>query len=96
VGVVPILVVISITVAGGFLLAFLWATRNGQYDDLDTPSIRMLREDVKREDVKREDVKREDVKREDVKREDVKKQKPCDTVQTLREEFENKSSETLK
>lgn len=28
-----------------FLIAFLWASRSGQFDDLDTPSQRMLYED---------------------------------------------------
>lgn len=28
-----------------FLLAFLWASKRGQYDDLDTPSIRMLHDE---------------------------------------------------
>lgn len=28
-----------------FLGAFLWATRKGQFEDLDTPSIRMLHEE---------------------------------------------------
>lgn len=27
------------------VVAFLWATRRGQYDDLDTPAIRMLHDD---------------------------------------------------
>jgi cbb3-type cytochrome oxidase maturation protein len=29
-------------VAAGFLLAFLWAVRSGQYDDDVSPSIRIL------------------------------------------------------
>ena len=33
---------VSITVAGLFLGAFLWAVRSGQYDDDYTPAIRML------------------------------------------------------
>ncbi|MFN8245968.1 MAG: cbb3-type cytochrome oxidase assembly protein CcoS [Ferruginibacter sp.] len=37
-----ILIGISILVAGGFLLAFLWSVGNGQYDDDYTPSVRML------------------------------------------------------
>lgn len=37
-----ILVGISLTVAAGFLLAFLWAVRKGQFDDDYTPSVRML------------------------------------------------------
>ena len=32
----------SILVAVGFLMAFLWSVKNGQYDDNYTPSIRML------------------------------------------------------
>ena len=32
----------SILIAGGFLAAFIWSVRNGQYDDDYTPSIRML------------------------------------------------------
>ncbi|HSA56713.1 MAG TPA: cbb3-type cytochrome oxidase assembly protein CcoS [Gemmatimonadaceae bacterium] len=28
------------------VLAFLWATRRGQYDDLDTPAIRVLHDDA--------------------------------------------------
>lgn len=44
-GVIAILVICSITVAGGFLVAFLWAARNGQYDDVHTPAIRVLFED---------------------------------------------------
>jgi len=35
----------SITVAAGFLIAYLWAVRDGQYDDTYTPSVRMLFDD---------------------------------------------------
>ena len=34
-------------VALGFLGAFLWASRSGQYDDDYTPAVRMLFEDGK-------------------------------------------------
>ena len=37
-----ILIAISLVVAIGFLAAFIWAVRNGQYDDDYTPSVRML------------------------------------------------------
>ncbi len=37
-----ILIAISIAVAAGFLAAFLWAVRSGQYDDDYTPAVRML------------------------------------------------------
>jgi cbb3-type cytochrome oxidase maturation protein len=33
----------------GFLGAFLWAIKNGQYEDDYTPSVRMLFEDSKKE-----------------------------------------------
>ena len=41
-----ILVLISLFVAVGFLAAFLWAVRSGQYDDRYTPSVRMLMDDI--------------------------------------------------
>jgi cbb3-type cytochrome oxidase maturation protein len=43
--VIIILIACSILIAGGFLLAFLWSVRNGQYDDDYTPSVRMLFDD---------------------------------------------------
>ena len=30
------------TVASGFLAAFVWAVRSGQFDDMATPAIRVL------------------------------------------------------
>lgn len=36
------LILVSLTVALGFLFAFLFAARNGQFDDDNTPAIRML------------------------------------------------------
>jgi cbb3-type cytochrome oxidase maturation protein len=40
-----ILIFFSIMVAGGFLAAFIWSVRSGQYDDDYTPSVRMLFDD---------------------------------------------------
>jgi cbb3-type cytochrome oxidase maturation protein len=40
--VIVVLIGFSIVVAAGFLLAFLWAVRSGQYDDDVSPSIRIL------------------------------------------------------
>jgi cbb3-type cytochrome oxidase maturation protein len=37
-----ILVGASITIAIGFLIAFIWSVKNGQYEDDYTPSVRML------------------------------------------------------
>jgi cbb3-type cytochrome oxidase maturation protein len=39
----------SLIVALGFLIAFIWALRNGQYEDKYTPAIRMLFDDDKME-----------------------------------------------
>jgi cbb3-type cytochrome oxidase maturation protein len=43
--VIAVMIGASLVLAGGFLLAFLWAVRSGQYDDKMTPSIRMLFDD---------------------------------------------------
>jgi cbb3-type cytochrome oxidase maturation protein len=37
-----ILIGVSLVVAIGFLCAFLWAMRKGQYEDDYTPSVRIL------------------------------------------------------
>ncbi len=39
------LILLSLTVAVGFLFAFMWATHAGQFDDDYTPSVRMLFDD---------------------------------------------------
>jgi cbb3-type cytochrome oxidase maturation protein len=46
-GVITILLIASICVAACFLIAFLWAARSGQYDDIHTPAMRMLFDDKK-------------------------------------------------
>ena len=45
--VIIILIVISVLVAGGFLTAFFWAVKSGQYDDTFSPSVRMLFDEKK-------------------------------------------------
>ena len=40
-----ILLAISLLVAGAFLGAFIWASRTGQFDDTQTPSLRVLGDD---------------------------------------------------
>lgn len=37
-----ILILVSLVVALGFLAAYIWAVRGGQYDDTTTPSMRIL------------------------------------------------------
>lgn len=39
------LILVSLLLAAGFLLAYLRAARNGQFDDEYTPAIRMLFDD---------------------------------------------------
>jgi cbb3-type cytochrome oxidase maturation protein len=43
--VIFVLVLFSLLVAAGFLIAFLWAVKSGQYNDKYTPSVRMLFEE---------------------------------------------------
>lgn len=47
VSVMFILILASLTVALGFLIAFLWAVKSGQFEDKYTPKIRILWEDNK-------------------------------------------------
>lgn len=44
-----ILIIVSLTVAIGFLVAFVWSVKAGQYDDDYTPSVRMLFDDKPKE-----------------------------------------------
>ena len=46
------LILVSLIVAVGFLIAFLLAARNGQFDDDHTPAIRMLFDDAVTSDKK--------------------------------------------
>jgi len=43
--IIYVLIILSLVVAVGFLSALFWAIRTGQFDDIHTPSIRMLFED---------------------------------------------------
>lgn len=40
-----ILIAASITLAIGFLIAFIWSVKDGQYEDDYTPSVRILFDD---------------------------------------------------
>lgn len=40
--VLVLLIAFSLILALGFLAAFIWATRSGQFDDDQTPAIRIL------------------------------------------------------
>ncbi|WP_235293942.1 cbb3-type cytochrome oxidase assembly protein CcoS [Portibacter lacus] len=43
--IILLLIGVSLVLALGFLFAFFWAVKDGQYDDDHTPSMRMLFED---------------------------------------------------
>ncbi len=36
---------LTLMLVAGFVLAFIWATNDGQYDDLDSPPLRILHDD---------------------------------------------------
>lgn len=55
--VIFVLIGIGIVVAGGFLAAFIWAVKSGQYDDDYTPSVRMLFDSKKSKSIDSQDNK---------------------------------------
>lgn len=42
-----LLILVSLAVAIGFLISFIWSVKNGQYEDDYTPAVRMLFDDKK-------------------------------------------------
>ena len=42
-----ILIPLALLILGGAVWAFFWAVGNGQFDDLDTPAMRILMDDDK-------------------------------------------------
>lgn len=46
------LVILAILVAGGFLVAFFWATNDGQFDDTYSPAVRILIDNDTKQDKK--------------------------------------------
>lgn len=45
-GVLYVVLPIALVLASGFVAVFLWAVRRGQFDDLQTPGVRILHDDV--------------------------------------------------
>jgi cbb3-type cytochrome oxidase maturation protein len=41
---------LALLFSGAAVVAFLWSTSKGQLDDLETPPLRMLRDDAQRKD----------------------------------------------
>lgn len=48
-GVLFLLIIVSLLVAGAFLGAFIWSVKDGQYEDEYTPTVRMLFDDKEKE-----------------------------------------------
>ncbi len=46
--VIVLLIIFSVIVASIFLIAFIWAVRSGQYDDTESPSVRILFDNEKK------------------------------------------------
>jgi cbb3-type cytochrome oxidase maturation protein len=45
VSIIFLILPITLVLCAGAVLAFAWATRSGQFDDLETPAIRLLHDD---------------------------------------------------
>lgn len=41
------MVSMALILSGGFVACYLWSIASGQYDDLSTPALRMLKDDLK-------------------------------------------------
>jgi cbb3-type cytochrome oxidase maturation protein len=44
-GIIYLMLIVSLVIALFFLVSFFWATKNGQYDDDYSPSVRILFDD---------------------------------------------------
>ena len=65
--VIIILILFSVVIAGGFLAAFIWANKSGQYEDTYSPSVRMLFDEKKKEkkDASNQKMQKSDTKHEE-------------------------------
>ena len=50
-----LLIAVSLLIAVGFLVAFIWAMKSGQFDDAYTPSVRILMDEHKSNQSKEEE-----------------------------------------
>ncbi len=62
--IVIFLIIIGILVAGAFLIGFIWSVKSGQYDDMYSPSVRVLFDD-KIPEKKKEQTEPEEVEEKD-------------------------------
>jgi len=58
-----LLVILGVVVAIGFLLAFVWSVRNGQYDDMTSPAVRILFDDTHPVDSQSDQIIHQKIKR---------------------------------
>ncbi|MCO6432247.1 MAG: cbb3-type cytochrome oxidase assembly protein CcoS [Deltaproteobacteria bacterium] len=49
--VIFILLPLSLALGGVFLLAYFWAARSGQFEDLETPAVRILPDEERETDL---------------------------------------------
>ena len=56
--IIYLLVPLAILLAAAAVVAFVWAVRRGQFDDLDTPGMRMLHDDGQIERLERRQLER--------------------------------------
>jgi cbb3-type cytochrome oxidase maturation protein len=56
VSIIFLILPITLLLSAGAVAAFAWATRSGQFDDLETPALRLLHEDSVGRDVARNPV----------------------------------------
>ncbi len=59
--IIIILISISLLIAIGFLVSFIWNLKSGQYDDTYSPSVRMLFEDKPKKKVTKDSKKLDDL-----------------------------------
>jgi cbb3-type cytochrome oxidase maturation protein len=53
--IIRLLLPIALVIAGGFLAAYIWAVRTGQFDDTTTPAYRILIEEEPEEGKRKND-----------------------------------------
>ncbi|MBN2596019.1 cbb3-type cytochrome oxidase assembly protein CcoS [Labilibaculum sp.] len=63
-----VLIGVSMLVAGGFLVGFLWAVKKGQYDDSYSPSVRILFDDQENEMQKEKEEQKQQIEKETTKK----------------------------
>lgn len=66
------LIIVGAIVAGGFVVAFIWAVKNGQYEDDYSPAVRILFDD----DIP----KKEDAEEKEEKNKDAEEEKPVNSI----------------